>query len=390
MKQRLTLLTLFAASITCGGGGNPGGVDADVSDTYDRTALLQNVVSAIIVPLYQQFEDDATALDGAVSAYCAALGTADEATSLDAAQSAWRVAMATWQRAELTQIGPTAASGDALRDAIYSWPIVSTCAVDREVVALRNDPTGYDIKTRLANRRGLDVLEYTLFGATLEATCLVEGWDALDDSQRRAARCAYATVVAGDLVDQADALVAAWSGDAGFAATLIAAGAPGSELASAHDGVDAVFGGLFYLDTYSKDRKLAAPLGLRANTCSAAIGTVCPADLESQHAGQVGPNLAANLAGFRALFLGGEGEGFDDFLRARGADVLADQIIAALDTADASLDGVQGSFADLLGSDPARIEAVHTDVREVTTKLKTEMPATLGLTIPDEAGGDTD
>lgn len=389
MKQRLTLFALLAASITCGDGGSTS-PDADVSDTYDRTALLQNLASAIIVPLYEQFQADATALDGAVTAHCTALGTADEATSLETARSAWRVAMATWQQAELTQIGPTAASGEALRDAIYSWPIVSTCAVDREVVALRNDPTGYDITVRLANRRGLDALEYALFSATLEATCIVEGWDALDAAQRAAARCAYAAVVADDLLNQADALVAAWTGDAGFAARLIAAGTPGSEFATAHDGVDAVFGGLFYLDLYTKGRKLAAPLGLRANTCSVAIGTVCPADLESLHAGAVGPNLIANLAGFRALYLGGDGEGFDDFLRSRGADALADQIIVALDAAEVSVAGVSGSFTDTLGTDPARIQAVHDEVLEVTTRLKHEMPATLGLTIPDEAAGDTD
>lgn len=396
MKHRLSLAALLCASITCGGGGdpNPGDVDADVTDTYDRTALLESLVSGIIVPLYEQFEVDAAALAGAVDAHCAVLGTADEATAGDAARAAFRTAMATWQRAELTQVGPTSASGLALRDSIYSWPIVSTCAVDREIVALRADPTGYDITAKLSNRRGLDVLEYTLFAATLEHSCGAAappaGWDSLDDAERRAARCAYADVVAGDLVTQAEALLAAWSGTDGFAAALIAAGSAGSEYATAHDGVDVVFGGMFYLDLYTKDRKLAAPLGLEANTCSATPGTVCPGDLESQHAGVVGPNLAANLAGFRALFLGGEGEGFDDFLRARGADALADQMIAVLDAAAASIDEVDGSYADLLGTEPARIEAVHNEVREVTTKLKTEMLETLGLTIPDEAGGDTD
>jgi predicted lipoprotein len=300
--------------------------------------------------------------------------------------------MATWQRAELTQVGPTSATGGALRDDIYSWPIVSTCAVDREVVALRTDPTGYDIASKLPNRRGLDVIEYTLFESTLEQTCAgapPEGWDALNEAERRAARCAYARVAATDLEMRAAALLAAWRGDSGFAAALLAAGETGSEWASAHEGVDDVFGALFYIDLYSKDRKLAAPLGVIANTCAATPGTRCVADLESRFE-HSGPNLGANLAGFRALFTGGDGEGFDDFLRARGADVLADSILEALDAAALSLAAADGSYATWLETDPAPVEAVHADFREVTTKLKHEMPGALGLTIPDEAGGDTD
>lgn len=392
MIVRLPYLALFAACITCGNGPS-GGPDARPDDGYDRTALLQRLTAGIIVPLYEQFEVDAAALATATQDYCSALGGADEATALAGARGAWSAAMATWQRAELTQLGPTGATGGALRDGIYSWTVVSSCAVDQDVMMLRNDPTGYDITVRLTNRRGLDSLEYALFATSLEHTCPPqvppEGWDALSEADRRAARCGYAALAATDLATQATALTVAWSGADGFADVLVAAGQDGNPFATAHDGVDAVFGAMFYLETWTKDQKLAKPLGLQASTCGP-IGTVCPADLESQHARASRAHVAANLAGFRALFTGGDGEGFDDFLRALGAGALADEMNAALDVADASVGSFDGTFADALAGDASALQGVHADVKEVTDRLKNEMPPTLGLTIPGEAGGDTD
>ena len=54
---------------------------------------------------------------------------------------------------------------NALRNRIYSWPNVSTCAVDQDIV--RAEDANYDIASRTASRKGLDALEYNCLMRTL-------------------------------------------------------------------------------------------------------------------------------------------------------------------------------------------------------------------------------
>ena len=152
--------------------------------------MVANLAEQILLPTYEAFAARAAELGPAVDAYCAALGGKEEAAARTAAQDAWRAAMLEWQAAELMLLGPAAMDDRALRDVIYSWPVTSTCAVDREVMERHLDPKAYDMSSRLSNRRGLPALEHVLFSTSLEHTCPAasppEGWDALAEAERRA------------------------------------------------------------------------------------------------------------------------------------------------------------------------------------------------------------
>src|SRR5690606_29393153 len=103
---------------------------------------------------------------------------------------AWREAMVLWQRAELTQLGPTGLmgsvlAGEDLRDEIYSWPLVNPCRIDQELVAKSYEDTD-QLASALINLRGLDALEYLLFhdgpGNACAATVSINkdgSWDAI-------------------------------------------------------------------------------------------------------------------------------------------------------------------------------------------------------------------
>jgi predicted lipoprotein len=396
-RRAADLLVLFVLG-ACADDGAPPPPDAAPVD-FDRQALLAWAGEAVIMGVHDAFEADARALATAVWALCDQLGGPEDASARAAAQAAWSTAMDTWQKAELMLVGPVAADSHALRDHIYSWPIVSACAVDQDVMLATTDPA-YDITTRLTNRRGLAALEYALFAVELASVCPPQarpaGWDALTDEEKRQARCQFAALAAADLVTQATTLQGAWRADGGdFLGDLTSAGQDGSSFASLGAAVDAVFAALFYIDTDTKDKKVAEPAGILPSDACGTQDQVCAAALESQHAHRSKENIAANLAGLDMLWsgttlAGAVGPGFDDTLRAVDADALADAMAAAITGAQAAVAALPGSLDDALAADPAAVADVHAALKEVTDRLKGEVPATLGLSIPTEAGVDTD
>jgi uncharacterized protein len=373
---RSVALVLLAGACSSGGGR----ADAGGAPGFDRLALLANLAENVIVPTLASFATEAVALEAAVTTSCV--------SDLAAAQDAWRAAATVWQRAELMRIGPAAAGDGALRDRIYSWPVVAGCPVDHEIMAWRQDPSAYDLSTKLANRRGLPALEYVLFNPSLASSCPPQsapaGWSALTDDEKRAARCGYAAVAAADLRTQAQALHAAWTG--GYAATLATAGSP---FRNAHAAVNALSDALFVLDTEVKDHKLGRPAGITVGSC-ATLGAPCPQDVEAPWSAHSKENIAANLRGFQAIFTGGEGVGFDDFLVAAGAPELAARMGADVTAAIAAVEAIPGTLATAVTASPGEVRVAYDAVKQVTDSLKSQFLTVLALDLPNELGDDTD
>lgn len=394
MSPRPLRALALALASACGGdkgGGAP--VDA-ASDGFDRAALVANLADRVFYPAVQSFDEEADRLVAAIDAACAALGGAEEAARRADAQAAWKAAMSVWQRIEVMQLGPVAMDSGALHDAIYSWPTSSSCAVDQEVMAYRNDPANYDLSTKLVNRRGLDALEYVLFAPSLATTCpslsAPPGWDALSDAEKRAARCAWARVAATEVAAKSQVLVDAWAPDRGdFLGAFRGAGGPGSPFSTAQAALNAVSDAMFYLDTDVKDMKLAEPAGIAPNSLCP-IGEPCPALVESPWAPHSKENLIENVRAFEALFKGADGIGFDDFLAALGAADVSARMEADLQAAQAAMDAIPGALADAIVSAPDAVAAAHAAVKKVTDLLKSQFIAVLGLEIPMDAATDND
>jgi predicted lipoprotein len=389
-----TILVLLAGACGDDGGPAPPVIDA-AQDSFDRKALLANIGENIALPAYETFDARVGGMTAAIDAYCAGLGTAEEASLRAAAQDAWKQAMTTWQMVEVMLFGPVAMNERALRDVIYSWPIVGTCAVDQDVNLYRLDPASYDITTRLTNRRGLDALEYLLFTNEPNHTCPPQaapaGWDALADAERTAARCGFARVAVADLATQARTLLDAWRPQGG---NYLAAFTSASAFASAQAGINVVTDAMFALDTETKDMRVGEPAGIVINQCNT-VGEPCAAELESPHARHSKENVIANLRAFQMLFLGQgldgtDGAGFDEFLRSVGAAALADQMKADIAAAITAFEAIPGPMEDALQSDYQAVADTYPRIKAITDNLKTQFLTVLGLELPDTGGSDND
>ena len=394
--MKTTLFLLLAGVVACGG-GNGGGGDAG-GDGFDRQALLASWGEHVIVPVLRELDAAAGEMSVAVAAYCDAVGTGGEAAALEDARAGWRAAMVQVQLAEVMQIGPAAMNDKQVRSRIYSWPTVSSCAVDQDVETYRLDPGSYDISGRLNNRRGMDALDYVLHAPSLDHSCpdtiAPAGWNELADADRLAARCGYATVAAADVAATASALLQAWVPEGGnYLAELAAAGDSGNSFSSAQEALNVVSDAMFYVEVEVKDMKLAAPAGITDNSCGA-IQEPCLAELESSFADHNKENVVANLRGFQMLLLGegpaGGELGFDDMLVELGAPELAATMTADLEAAIAAAEAVPGTMGQALADDYEAVVASHTAIKLVTDNLKSQFVAILGLDIPDASAGDND
>jgi len=379
---------------------NPTPPDAGTDTPNDtvaatRAALLEST-GACVLRTAREFQTAATALETAATAHAAT----PDASTRDAARAAYHQAMDAWQVAEVMQVGPAAPrglpGGAEIRDNVYSWPLVSRCAIEEQLVSRSYEAAGFE--NSLVSRRGLFALEYLLFFEGEDTACpstsaiVSQGtWAALSADERAARKRAYAAVVAADIHRRAEALVNAWAADQGnFARTLATAGSGNPVYPTTQAALNSVSDAMFYLERDVKDLKLARPLALR--DCATAT---CPEHLESQFAARSKANIRANLVGYRRLTEGcGEGfsgTGFDDLLEASGADALAAKLRERNAAAAAGIEAVPGDdLAQTLAQDKPAARALYEVVKNVTDVLKTELVTVLDLELPQSVEGDND
>lgn len=378
-----------------------------VPNDFNQTELLSNIADNIVAPTYTQFATLSGQLITDINSYCtteaafdAQTATADDVDlALSGAQASWRAAMNQWQQIELMQFAPLLNNDGILRDRIYSWPVVSSCGVDLDVVSFEAgniNGSPYNIAQRTPARKGLDALEYLLFNSNLDHSCtgntFPEGWNGRTEQSRKIARCAFAEEVATDINNNADVLVNEWVGNNGYANVLKTAGTVGSQFETEQAAVNHISDAMFYIDSITKDGKLATPLGLFANVCGA---EACPEAVESPYANNSLNNVLNNLLSLQKLYSGDmtandTGIGFDDFLIDVGDSDTAQAMATAIDEAIASINAYQTSLATALENNPEQVESSHDEIRDVTDIMKTDYINSLALELPATSAGDND
>lgn len=365
----------------------------EVSTSFNEKALISNLAD-VITTAFTAFADHSATLEQSVTGYCQMLSDnaiADD--ELAVARSTWKANMMLWQQVDMMQVGPLIETEGKLRNDIYSWPDTYTCGIDVDTMYFQiGDINGetYDVADRRANRKGLFALEYLLFNENSDHSCVVitpPTWNDFTADEIAVARCEYAEAVAGDIVRNANLLISEWSGDGGFIHQLTNAGTDESSIESERAAVNLLSDAMFYLDSITKDAKIATPLGLVANSCGA---QACPEEVESPYANYSLENITENLKGFEQFFTGGEGIGFTDYLTHVGDTDTAETMSAAITEAKAQLALYEASLAQTLVASEAQVEQTHQNVKAITDELKTSFIESLALDLPQTSAGDND
>jgi predicted lipoprotein len=384
-----------AGSADAGGGtGGFDGLGGSPPDVpFTKRALLEQIAACARAE-YAAFEESAVVLRDDAQAYT----TDPTEANASKARSAWVGAIQRWEEVELFRFGPAARStepgGQDIRDQIYAFPLVNRCKIEEQIVSKTYETSAF--ATSLVNARGLGAIEYLWFYAGTDNACspfsVINGngsWAALG-AELLPRKIAYGSAAASDVLTRASSLVAAWDPARGnFTKQLVDAGVGSSVFATEQDALNAVSDALFYVEVEVKDLKLGHPLGLK--DC---FTTTCAEEVESRWAKQSTEHLAANLLGFRRIYEGcyadGAGFGFDDWLRAIGANEIADGMTADLAAARAAVTALDPPLEQALLSDPAKAQVVYDAVKKLTDALKTEFVTALNLELPKTVEGDND
>ena len=391
-----------STSSTSGEGYNQ---SSDTHTDFNQGQLVASIVDKVITPTFEQFTVVALEQQQAISAYCqqekSASTLVDE--SKLAAQNSWRSAMNVWQQAEMMQLAPLLEDDGALRNNIYSWPTKNSCGVDLDISFFKDGVVNgqpYDISKRTASRKSLVALEYLLFNNNLDHSCtgstVPQSWNNQSEQYRKIARCEFAQEVASDIYTSSQTLLSAWLGTAnenGYASKLKAAGNSGSEFTTEHDAVNRLSDAIFYFTKFTKDGKLATPLGLFANECGA---QACPQVVESTYSEHSLENIINNLQALKMFMHGSQNIdeltalGFTDYLKDVGDTITADSINEYIESALSSAQSYQASLAKTLTDDPDKVMETHDHVKNISDKLKNDFIQSLALELPKTAAGDND
>jgi uncharacterized protein len=375
------------------------GAGADAATGAAESARIQEVLAGlgprVVLPTLSRFITEMEALQIAVIQLCEELeaGGAGKAERAEA-QERWVAAMTVWQELELMQFGPAASSlgsvaGRDFRDEIYSWPTVNPCRVDQRTVDGTWESDDF-MQQNLVNAYGLDALEHLLF-AGVESTCPSQvapvsdgSWAALGEQGIEINRADYAAVISAEVLGAALALHGVWS-ESGENFSAQMSGVEGSPYSGPEEALGEVFDSLFYLDTLTKDRKLAYPMGL--GECSSAL---CLEDLEGLASASSLASLSGNLRGFRLVMTGGDGAGLDDLLVDLGHGDLAEQVLADVDATLSLAAAIEAPLDVALVEQPAAVDELYDALCLVTDALKLDLATVLRLQVPSEAAGDND
>ena len=177
--------------------------------------------------------------------------------------------------------------------------------------------------------------------------------------------------------------------------------------AAPQDALDALSVALFYVESTTKDRKIALPTGLPATGLNCDDPVACPEFLESRLSRHSGTNLMVNIQAFRDVFTGvNGGMGVNDLLIGIDRQDLADQIIAELDAAiahletiengqgfDAEVEGITdrdecvNAFSSSSGLAPCAMLGL---IRTPTNTFRVDVVGALNLAVPSSSAGDND
>lgn len=392
-------------------GGDTGSdtpINGDGSTTFDRAALMANLVDNIFIPNYQAtatLASEFSADMGSLAIYCDSIGAADEAASLATAQTDWLVLMDSVQKTEMHVVGPALRNSEALHNRIHSYStgVLATCGLDQAVVAASGE--NFQVSSRAINQRGMGAIEYLLFNSNINHSCSSQvlttaDWNDLSETDRKVQRCELAEKLAEDVSAASALILSQWTeGDSAYRAEFLQEETLGENFQTITDG-------MFYLETFTKSQKLMIPLGLN-DKCSS---LTCPGLLESPYSGSSLRNIQTNASEFLKIFNGADGLGFDDLINDEEFAEITVRFQSQLSAVDSKINQIADSLKHQIAlveadaNDPTCVNAfANSDqesaieacslaglVKRVTDDLKIEFVTIVGVAIPGRVQSDND
>ncbi|MEZ4590082.1 MAG: imelysin family protein [Chloroflexota bacterium] len=293
--KKLILLTAIFFLIGCGGGETAVPAPTHTPASFNRQALLENIINQIAIPAHKDFAAAAVELETAVTTFT----NNPTLANLEVAQEAWRDAAV--GRTSLLTFRLGLVDDSLLHSRLDNRPardsfIEDSIAGDVPIDAAFIDAIG-------SSSIGLGALEYLLFDPTGGNEAVLARFTEAENAERRRE---YLLGVAQNLPLKANDLLQVWLPEGeNYAQLFIDADMDGGELqGSLNMLVNQMVADLEEI----LGTRMGKPTGNNAN------GQARPDLVESPFAFWSLPRIEATLAMMHTIYTGGDGMGFDDYL----------------------------------------------------------------------------
>lgn len=403
-----------------------GGSSAINEGEFTLEKLIANTGTFVVEPLVRQLKNDMLGLEKSIQQHCSSLGvftdlsTEQLQTLRRPVQESWKKAAVTFHKLAAMDFGPADRTKSVILDSLYTFDRQEKCRLDATLFAVSsrgNRSLPGFAQTNNYNVRGLDSLEPLFFADPNKSRCTgrvnprIAKWFEEPLLKREQVVCSFSQHIVKDMVTKADELAKQWAPSQGHYTATMLRGTVGKPLTVTNN----ISQTLFSLYSLVREVKLAYPAGLEAKidgVLTKCPDATCPDKREHTYANFAFDALEASIEGWRMLFLGinpetgTNGNGFDDLLRSRDFDDLAQRMTTYTDTLLENIRTLKAQMTmgeTLKNVDPVKCEestsenrlvevcALVDDIKKVTDLLKVQYLAALQeLSAPAQSRGDND
>ena len=357
-----------------GSGSSDGGDDGDagggepLTESQMRLQFINTIGNGFILPTYTAMVAEASDLIDSAAAFCAA----PTESNLSTAQDQWRRVAGLWMESELVKFGP--AVQDLVHDNIDAprGGHANANGIESRIERGDIDPDDPASARRLpVNQRGLEGIEYLLFGDDGEGAAMLDTSDPFWDQ-----RCDYLEAIVDNLHANMETILTGWqaSDDGGdYIGAWNSAGDTGnSTYRFVQDAVKELMGEMeFVLDDLVNVKLAGHRQGARRPWADRKP--------ESWRSDNSIANIRHRIEAAEMIYLGidrdtdQDGFGIDDYLQQTGEGDLDTRIRAEFDEALAALDAIPGTLEDAVVSNLAFVDDAEADSRTLLRTLKRDL-----------------
>lgn len=356
----LFLVSYFVYSCGEGSGTEP-------SNTFDRTAMLQNFAQNLIRPAFQALQTEVNQLKEAGDNF---VDNPSEQT-LTNLQNAWEEAYLAWQYANAYNFGPAGEEGTrkGLIEEIGTFPV----ATDKIENAITANSANFNDFNRDA--RGFLAVEYLIFDLDGNNQDILDAFAAEN-------RKNFLSGALANLKTRIDEVVNAWAGTYQNTFTSNNGTDVGSSTSQLYNEFVKSFESL-------KNFKLGLPLGKRPGQTQTE-----PQRVEAYYSGKTLQMMKAHLTAVEEIWLGKtkngqDGTGFKEYLASvEGGNALITATENQLTVVKNALNAIpeSPSIAIQIENNTAALELLHTELQRHTRFFKSDMSSLLGIAITFSSG----
>jgi len=328
--------------------------------SFDRSEMLENYASNIILPSYEDLQTAVNDLQTAAQNFDAepTLG------NLETLQLALKDARLGWQDVSPFQFGP--AESVLLRSSLNTYPVDTNKVND--YVSSGNYTFG-TIESRDA--AGLPALGYLLYGVGDTDEEILSMYTADSEAENRMTFVLDNISFIKDLVDT---VTNEWQSSGGdYIGMFLSEDNAGTDVGSSLGMLINSY--VLHYERFLRDGKVGIPAGIRS------AGVPRPAATEAYYGGYSLELAIANLGKVEQIFTGGNGVGLDDNLEALGAGDLSDEIQTQIDEAQNALEQLSDPLSQQIEGNNDPVLASFQELQQVVTLLKADMTSVLGITL---------